>query len=149
MEGLESFFTSGQQFYLFLISCFFGFPIGVVFDFFRVVRMVFRHGRIAVIIEDILFFVLYGIFIMCFTITAARSEFRFYYCFGNLLGFILYFVTIGRFVTAFLRKVIEKSKTVIKAVAKRFVLICKKFAGKFVHFFENKKIIKKTKKTLD
>ena len=55
MEGLESFFTSGQQFGLFFVSCLFGVPIGIVFDMFRVLRMIFRHGRIAVIIEDILF----------------------------------------------------------------------------------------------
>lgn len=149
MEGLESFFTSGQQFGLFFVSCLFGVPIGIVFDMFRVLRMIFRHGRIAVIIEDILFFALYGVFIMCFTITAARSEFRFFYCFGNLLGFILYFVTIGRFVVSFLRKITEKLKLFLRPPLKKFVLMCEKITAKFVGFFKNKKLLKKSKKTLD
>lgn len=145
MEGLESFFTSGQQFGLFLVSCLFGVPIGIVFDIFRVLRMIFRHGRVAVVIEDILFFMLYGVFLMCFTITAARSEFRFYYCFGNLLGFILYFVTIGHFITGFLRKITES----LKHFTKKCALICAKRTDKFVGYFKNKKIIKNSQKTLD
>ncbi len=145
MEGLESFFTSGQQLNLFLMSCLFGVPIGIFFDIFRVVRIAFRHCKAAVIIEDIIFFMFYGVFLMCFTITAARSELRFYYCFGNLLGFILYFVTIGHFVTLFLRKVTEK----IKKVTKKFALICVKTTSKFVGFLKNKKNIKNSQKTLD
>lgn len=143
MEGLESFFTSGQQMNLFVLSCLFGIPIGIVFDLFRVFRMMVQHGKIAVIIEDILFFVLYGIFIMSFTITAARSEFRFFYCFGNLLGFILYFVTVGSAVTKILRKIIEKVKKLFSVPVKNFVLICEKIFNKFVRSLQNIKFKKK------
>lgn len=69
MEGLESFFTSGQQLRLFLLSCAFGIPIGIVFDIFRVIRMIIHHNKIAAALEDILFFCLYGVFLMCFTIS--------------------------------------------------------------------------------
>ena len=93
MDGLESFFTASQQLRLFVLSCAFGIPIGILFDIFRVIRMFFPHGKILVAAEDILFFIFYGIFLMCFTITAARSEFRFYFCAGNFLGFILYHFT--------------------------------------------------------
>ncbi len=55
-------------------------------------------------IEDLLFFILYAIFIMSFTLGAARGEFRFYYMFGNVLGFLLYFFSVGNFITGiFLR----------------------------------------------
>lgn len=147
MEGLESFFTSGQQMNLFVMSCLFGIPIGIVFDIFRVFRMTVRHGKIAVLIEDILFFMLYGIFLMCFTITAARSEFRFYYCFGNLLGFILYFVTAGSAVTKVLRKIIGKLKNTLRVPVKKFVLICEKILKNFVRTLQNIKFKKKNNKT--
>lgn len=146
MEGLESFFTSGQQMWLFVISCLFGIPLGIVFDVFRVFRMTVKHGKIAVMIEDILFFVLYGVFIMCFTITAARSEFRFYYCFGNLLGFILYFVTLGSIVTKILRKIIGRLRRVLGKPVKKFVLICEKIPKKFVRTLQNIKFKKKNNK---
>ncbi len=142
MEGLESFFTSGQQFNLFLLSCLFGLPIGIFFDIFRVIRLLVKHGKIVVIIEDIIFFVFYGIFLMCFTVTAARSEFRFYYVFGNLLGFIIYFSTVGNFVLRFFKWLIS----IIKKPAKKIALICGKIIRKFVGSCQN---IKSEKKTLD
>lgn len=146
MEGLESFFTSGQQLNLFLISCAFGFPIGVIYDVFRVIRIMFIHGKIAVLIEDIIFFMIYGVFIMSFTITAARSEFRFYYIFGNMLGFVLYFVTLGNIITKFLKMIIQAVKKLIKRPAKKIALICEKIFRNFVRSCQN---IKSGKKTLD
>lgn len=143
MEGLESFFTSGQQMNLFVMSCLFGIPIGIVFDIFRAFRIVVPHGKIAVVIEDIFFFLLYGVFIMCFTITAARSEFRFFYCFGNLLGFVLYFTTVGSVITKILRTIIEKLRTLLRIPAKKIALIYKKTIDKFVGNIQNIKFKKK------
>lgn len=152
MEGLESFFTSGQQLQLFLLSCVFGIPIGIVFDIFRVIRMIIRHNKIAAALEDILFFCLYGVFLMCFTISMARSEFRFYYCFGNLIGFILYYVTAGTVVTGILKKIIGFIKNallkIFRPVLNKFALICEKIRTFFVGSFQNIKSNKKNSKTL-
>ena len=141
MEGLESFFTSGQQLRLFLLSCAFGIPIGIVFDIFRVIRMIIHHNKIAAALEDILFFCLYGVFLMCFTISMARSEFRFYYCAGNLIGFILYYVTAGTVVTGILRKIIGFIKRallrIFRPLLKKFVLICQKIRTIFVGSLQN------------
>ena len=46
MDGLESFFTASQQLRLFVLSCAFGIPIGILFDIFRVIRLFFPHGKI-------------------------------------------------------------------------------------------------------
>ena len=143
MEGLESFFTSGQQLQLFLLSCAFGIPIGIVFDIFRVIRMIIHHNKIAAALEDILFFCLYGVFLMCFTISMARSEFRFYYCAGNLIGFILYYVTAGTVVTGILRKIIGFIKRallrIFRPLLKKFVLICEKIRTIFVGSLQSNK----------
>lgn len=146
MEGLESFFTSGQQFNLFLLSFLFGLPIGIFYDIFRVIRLLIKHGKAAVIIEDIIFFIFYGIFLMCFTVTAARSEFRFYYVFGNLLGFIVYFATVGNIVLKLLRRLTEGIKKLLKPPIKKIALICEKIIKKFVGSSQK---IKSDKKTLD
>ena len=58
MEGLESFFTSGQQLQLFLLSCAFGIPIGIVFDIFRVKSLSYQGASVApvtVLIEYIFY----------------------------------------------------------------------------------------------
>ena len=67
MEGLESFFTASEQLRLFVLSCLFGIPAGILYDVFRVLRMLVRHNKIAVAAEDILFFCTYAVFVMSFT----------------------------------------------------------------------------------
>lgn len=136
MEGLESFFTATEQLRLFLLSCALGVPIGIVYDLFRALRIVFPHVKILVAAEDILFFFLYGVFVMCFTVTAARSEFRFYFCAGNILGFAVYHFTIGNAVTMILRKTVRIIKRILAKIfapiIKRIVLICEKCRDFFV-----------------
>lgn len=136
MEGLESFFTVSQQLKLFLLSCLFGIPTGIVFDIFRALRVIFPHGKAAVALEDILFFVLYGIFIMAFSSAAARSEFRFYYCIGNLLGFLIYHFTVGSVAVMIIRKLAEAIKKVFylifSPINKKIALLFKKIRTFFV-----------------
>lgn len=148
MEGLESFFTASQQLRLFLLSCLFGIPIGIVYDIFRTIRVVIPHGKILAALEDILFFALYGVFIMCFTVTAARSEFRFYFCAGNLLGFIVYFFTVGNLVVSVIKKIAVFIKKGIYFVFRPVgVIILKGAAAFFVGIFKKKKNIKKNSQT--
>lgn len=151
MEGLESFFTASQQLRLFLLSCLFGVPIGIVYDIFRALRIIFPHGKLLVAIEDILFFVIYGIFLMCFTITAARSEFRVYFCAGNLLGFLVYFFTVGNAVVSVIRRIAMLIKKglcfIFRPVNQKFVLIFKKCRAFFVRSLQKRKMNKKNSET--
>lgn len=84
---------------LFLISCVLGIPIGIFYDIFRIIRIIIPHNNVFTAIEDLLFFVVYSVFIMCFTIGAAKAEFRIYYVLGNFIGFSVYFFTIGNIIT--------------------------------------------------
>ncbi len=150
MEGLESFFTVSQQLKLFLLSCMFGIPIGIVFDIFRTLRIIFPHGKIIIVIEDMLFFIMYGIFLMSFTVAAARSEFRAYFCIGNFLGFILYYFTVGNFVINIIKYIFMLFKRILCAVfspiSKRFVLLYEKNRDFFCGSIQNAKIRKKNSK---
>lgn len=147
MEGLESFFTVSQQLKLFLISCLFGIPIGIVFDIFRAVRVVIPHGKAAVAVEDILFFLLYGIFIMAFSAAAARSEFRFYFCIGNLLGFLIYHFTAGNLAVMLIRKIAGAVKKffyfIFSPINKKIALLFRKIHGFFVESRQKHKMSKK------
>jgi spore cortex biosynthesis protein YabQ len=111
---LESFFTTGEQMQLFLISCLFGIPIGIFYDIFRVIRIIFPHNSISTAAEDILFFIFYSVFIMSFTFSAARSEFRMYYIFGNAAGFTLYYFSIGKLTSGFFIRITLIIKKYIK-----------------------------------
>ncbi len=147
MEGLESFFSVSEQLKLFLLSCLSGIPVGILFDIFRAIRVIFPHGRVLVAIEDILFFILYSIFLMCFTVSAARSEFRFYFLIGNLIGFTLYFFTLGNASLAIIKVIVITIKKILcfifKPICRKFVLIFKKTRNFFVGTLQKLKMDKK------
>lgn len=151
MQGLESFFTVSEQMKLFLLSCLFGFPIGIVYDVFRAVRIIFPSGKIAAAIEDILFFIIYAVFLMCFTVSCARSEFRIYFCVGNLIGFIIYFFTVGNITIRIINKTAASVKKglylVLRPINNKIVLLFKKCGAFFVGSFQKVKISKKNSKT--
>ena len=64
MEGLESFFTWSQQLHLFLLSCLFGIPLGILFDIFRVFRSIFLMERLLLPLKTF-FFLEYTVFFLC------------------------------------------------------------------------------------
>jgi spore cortex biosynthesis protein YabQ len=104
VEKLETFFSVSEQAKIFLYSCLLGFPIGIVYDVFRVIRILIPHNRILVFIEDCIFIIIYAIVIITFSLLFARGEIRFYFIAGSTLGFIVYFFTIGSVVTGAIRK---------------------------------------------
>lgn len=105
MLELESFFSVSQQAQLFLISCAFGIPLGILFDIFRVIRTILPHNTLLVAIEDILYMIIYAVFMTAFTIVCARGEYRCFYTVGNILGFAVYFFTAGNVIVGVIRKI--------------------------------------------
>lgn len=110
----ETFFTVGEQFRLFFISILFGFPIGLFYDVFRILRIIIPHNSLAAALEDILFFAVYSVFITSFTYAAARSEFRIYYIAGNITGFFIYWFTAGKILTGTALKITMFVKSILK-----------------------------------
>ena len=92
---LETFFLNTTQLEVFLISCIVGLVIGLIYDVFRVFRIVIPHNAILVFIEDIILSIMYGVFIVCFAFALMRGQIRFFFLIGNFIGFILWFFTIG------------------------------------------------------
>lgn len=151
MEGLESFFTVSQQMKLFLLSCLFGAPIGIVYDVFRAIRIIFPAGKLIAALEDILFFIIYAVFLMCFTITCARSEFRVYFCIGNMIGFTIYFFTAGNVVVSIIKRIVMTIKKglyfVFRPINKKIVLLFRKCGAFFVRTPQKLKMKKKNSET--
>lgn len=104
---IETFFSVSHQVSLFLMSVLLGAAMGVVYDCFRVLRIVFppaaKSG--AVLVQDIVFWLIYGFAIFCYATFAARGQVRFFIFFGSLIGFVLYILTIGNFITGVLRRI--------------------------------------------
>ncbi|NLK70130.1 MAG: hypothetical protein GX286_01650 [Clostridiales bacterium] len=137
---LETFFTATEQTKLFLLSCLLGIPIGITFDIFRVIRAILPHNKIMVAIEDILFMFSYAAFVMCFSIVASRGEFRVFYIIGNILGFTVYFFSVGNIVVGTVRKIVlfihKLLSKVFSPLRNKILLICAKIKEKFVERFK-------------
>lgn len=86
----ETYFTIQEQTTLFLYACLLGLPIGLFYDIFRVLRVLFPHHLIAITLEDILFCFSCAVVLAAFTVTACRGEFRLFYPVGMLLGSFLW-----------------------------------------------------------
>lgn len=135
-----------------------GAALGVVYDCFRVLRIIFPPAakRGAVIAEDIIFWLIYGFCIFCYAAVLARGQIRFFILFGSLIGFVLYIVTIGNIITGIIRKVFEAIYRILHKVYSSLIgpfveikeKICQKFAPVFVRSYKNKKRIKRSVKNL-
>ncbi len=137
----ETYFSFSEHTYLFIFSCIAGIVLGIVYDFFRAFRIIVPHNRILVMFEDIIFFLIYIITLVSFTSAFARGEFRVFYIFGNILGFILYFFSVGRIAVLIIRKLVMLIKSVLMFLLKPFFILYitmrKKFRAKFVRSHEN------------
>ena len=91
----------------FLIACCFGVAFGVLYDFFRVFRLIRKSGKLAIFFQDIVFFVLCagGTFVLM--LARCMGEMRFYIIAGEILGFFIYFLTVGEMVVRVTRRVAE------------------------------------------
>ncbi len=103
--GLETFFSPSEQAAFFLYSVLMGACLGVVFDIFRAARAIIPHTPFFVGAEDVLFAVIWALSLVVFSMELCRGEVRLYYFIGNILGFTVYFLTVGKIVVGAIRKI--------------------------------------------
>ncbi len=125
----ETFFTISEELWLFFLSCAAGAVFGVYYDVFRTLRLTVPHHGFFIFLEDVIFLASYALFLSAFASAEARGELRAYYAFGGILGFILYYFTIGRFVMRFMKKIVGITKIFIAAIVKPAKFIMGKFVG--------------------
>lgn len=140
MMELETFFTVPEQSRLLLCAVLLGVPLGLCFDILRTVRLLVPHGKIAVMLEDVVFLLLWGVALMCFAVVLARGEMRGFYVLGSALGFLVYRCTLGACVVPVLRRVLEFVGRVLRRIFMPLlhvlVRICVLMRKKFSHFAE-------------
>ncbi len=135
---------------MFLLSVVLGAALGVLYDVFRAFRVIFppAAGKKAVILEDIIFWLIYGFCLFCYSAMFARGQIRFFMFFGSLIGFVLYLVTVGSVVIGVIRsvfgtfyRILHKVYSImIEPFVKIFKTICQKIMPIFVRNHKNMKI---------
>lgn len=151
-----------NQGYLFFIFILNGTLIGILFDFFRILRRSFKTSDIVTYIEDILFWILTGISILYFIFVFNNGEIRLFMFLGIAVGITLYmlifssfFIKINVTIILFFKKIIIKilkiilipfkfiKKIFFKPISFVFINIRKNFTSLFNNFI---KITKNNKK---
>lgn len=142
---METFFNVSSQTVIFLWSAVLGGIMGIVFDFFRVIRALKKHNAVSVFIEDMFFVMIYFLVMFIYTMEKSRGEMRFFVYVGSLLGFTIYLLTVGNLIVNLLRKIIRFVKSICHKVYVKTLFPLKKF---FVHIFQ-KYVIETVKDTIN
>ena len=102
--------SQNEQMLIFLASLGMGFLLGVVYDFFRAIRLSLTRGKIAVVIFDLLYFFVVALGSYLFILATNKGEVRSYIIIGELLGAVFYYFSLG----VALMKLTDKFVSILK-----------------------------------
>ena len=71
--------------------------IGILFDLFRILRKSFKTPDIITYIEDILFWILTGLFLLYIIFKYSFGQLRIYMFVSLIIGIVIYFLTISKY----------------------------------------------------
>lgn len=108
--------NSINQFYLLCVFMISGLIIGIFFDLFRVLRKSFKTPNIVTYMEDILFWILTGIFLMYIIFHFSFGEIRLYMFISLGIGLIMYFLIISKYFISLNVKIINVIKNIIEKI---------------------------------
>ena len=144
-------FEQSEQLKLFLLSLGAGFVLGIVYDILRTIRLTFSKAKAVIFIFDILYFIIFGLATFIFFLATNKGEFRSYMIFGEILGWIFYYLSFGlaakSFTDAFVKGIHTVFKFIFKVISAPFLFIFKvilKIKDKIALIF--KKVKKKSEK---
>lgn len=141
-----------NQAYLFLVFSMTGVAIGVLFDFFRILRRSIKTSNIITYIEDVLFWILTGLLVLYNIWYFNNGEIRIFMFLGIILGVLIYMSTLSNILikifSTILQTIIKILEIPIKAIGTLFTKIMtafvtiytkitKKFANKEGNFENN------------
>ncbi len=142
---------------IFFYACLLGGALGVCYDIFRILRIAFVPGKIAIFIQDILFAAISLLSLFLFCQATTDGSIRFFVLIGATAGFALYYATIGVLIFKTATVIINAIKRLLTFLFRVFVSPFKKifrFTYKLFRPFLSpvnrliKKIYKKIKKLL-
>ena len=102
-----------NQAYLFFIFIIDGILIGLLFDFFRISRKVFKTNDVMTYIEDILFWILTGGIVLYSIFVFNNGELRLFMFLGIILGAFVYMLFVSSYVIKINVKIINILKKII------------------------------------
>lgn len=127
------YFSQEEVFLLFFII---GIIIGLIFDFFKVLRKSFRTKDIVTFIEDLLFLFISGSLIIFGIIKLNSGEVRFYLFLGIFFGILIYSLTISKLYVIILYEFVRICKNIVMFFAKIFFKLLQILKNIFNYIFK-------------
>ncbi len=92
----------------------YGAVIVMLYDGYRVLRIIWEHSTLAVAVEDLFFWFMTGCIIFHMMYTCDYGRIRFYFFLGMCLGMLSYYYTISRIFLSAVKKVKNLVNNVLK-----------------------------------
>ena len=136
-----------EQTEIFFYSLGFGFLLGILYDIFRLVRLIVSRSKGVILFMDLLYFAVCSLLVFCFILAADSGKVRLYTVAGEVIGWLIYYFSFGTVAIRFSNAVVSFFKRVNYAVSRRIKSVFGKIFRKFRKTGENcKKIIRKSDK---
>lgn len=126
--------TATGQLYTFLVFSLSGIVIGIFFDVFRILRKSFKTPDFITYIEDVVFWITTGCFILFLLYYFNNGEIRWYTFLGIFIGIILYILFISKYFIAINVKIIQFIKKILNIIFFSFKWIIRKLILKPISF---------------
>lgn len=137
--GLETFFTIPRQLLLFLLSVLMGIILGVIYDIFRALRVIFPPlgKKLATAAADIIYMLIFGISVFLFSAVLGRGQVRLFYAAGAAAGALLYILTAGNVFIGIIKgcrkALLKRARSLNNKISDVYIhRICKKRSDKIV-----------------
>ena len=95
----------------------FGIGIGILYDLFRIARLLFRSGKTAVVAEDIIFFALSALLMSIFLFTFHSGVLRLYIFLCAAAGAALWYMTFGRILYRLWRRAADRIRRCVAVLS--------------------------------
>jgi len=125
-----------EQLKVFLYSFGLGFLLGILYDVFRILRMIFSFGKIMTFIQDFLYVVICAFLTFGFALVLNDGKIMFYIFFGECIGWLIYYFSLGSLALKISSAVINGVRSIIfglKKLIKRPWLFAKRKIDENVH----------------
>ena len=132
-----------NQAYLFLVFSLTGVAIGILFDFFRILRRSIKTSNIVTYIQDILFWILTGIIVLYNIWYFNNGELRIFVFLGLILGILIYMATLSSIIVKIFTRIMIFLINILKVPFKMiYKIISKIITGITIFFYKNTKKLK-------
>lgn len=119
-------FSLSEQMMSLLYSLLCGVILGGVYDVFRALRIIIGKRKRIIFVCDLIFMLIFSFVSVFYSMSVTRGNTRYFIVMGELLGFLIMRLTVGRVSIRCFEWIFSGSKKIIKIVIEKFVKSAKK-----------------------